>query len=85
MLSTTQVCLSASSPSARSQKALHCSRRARTSAPFWVGCRLLERDYADRLLPVDLETSHVWGELTAGAQKVGKTVAASDGLIAATH
>jgi predicted nucleic acid-binding protein len=44
----------------------------------------LERDYADRLLPVDLETSHVWGELTAAAQKVGKTVPASDGLIAAT-
>jgi toxin FitB len=32
----------------------------------------LERGYADRLLPVDLETSHVWGELTAAAQKVGK-------------
>lgn len=44
----------------------------------------LERDHADRLLPVDLETSHVWGELTAAAQKVGKTVPASDGLIAAT-
>jgi len=44
----------------------------------------LEHDYADRLLPVDLETSHVWGELTAAAQKVGKTVPASDGLIAAT-
>ena len=44
----------------------------------------LERDYADRLLPVDLETSHIWGELTAAAQKSGKTVPASDGLIAAT-
>ena len=43
----------------------------------------LERDYADRLLPVDLETSHIWGELTAAAQKSG-TVPASDGLIAAT-
>jgi predicted nucleic acid-binding protein len=32
----------------------------------------LERYYADRVLPVDLETSHTWGELTA------------DGLIAAT-
>jgi toxin FitB len=44
----------------------------------------LERDYADRLLPVDLETSHVWGELTAAARKVGETVPASDGLIADT-
>lgn len=44
----------------------------------------LERYYADRLLPVDLETSHTWGELTAVAQKAGKIVPASDGLIAAT-
>jgi predicted nucleic acid-binding protein len=33
----------------------------------------LERLYADRLLPIDLETSRLWGELTAAA-----------GLIAAT-
>jgi toxin FitB len=44
----------------------------------------LERHYADRVLPVDLETSHIWGELTAAAQKTGKIVPASDGLIAAT-
>jgi toxin FitB len=44
----------------------------------------LERHYADRVLPVDLETSRIWGELTAAAQKTGKTVPASDGLIAAT-
>ncbi|MGC1580631.1 MAG: hypothetical protein WA766_04065 [Candidatus Acidiferrales bacterium] len=40
--------------------------------------------YADRVLPVDLETSHIWGEFTASAQKSGKIVPASDGLIAAT-
>lgn len=44
----------------------------------------LERYYADRVLPVGLETSRTWGELTAAAQKAGKIVAASDGLIAAT-
>jgi predicted nucleic acid-binding protein len=44
----------------------------------------LERFYADRLLPIDLETSRIWGELTAVAAKGGKTVPASDGLIAAT-
>lgn len=44
----------------------------------------LEREYRDRLLSVDLETSHIWGELTAAAQKAGRTVPASDGLIAAT-
>ena len=46
--------------------------------------QLLERDYSDRILPLDLETSHIWGELTAAAQKTGTIVPASDGLIAAT-
>ncbi len=44
----------------------------------------LEQHYADRILHIDLETSHTWGELTASAQKAGKIVPASDGLIAAT-
>ena len=44
----------------------------------------LEHDYQDRLLPVDLETSHIWGEITAAAQKAGRIIPASDGLIAAT-
>jgi len=44
----------------------------------------LERHYGDRLLPVDLETCRMWGELTAAAQKAGRTIPASDGLIAAT-
>ena len=44
----------------------------------------LERHYADRLLPIDLETSRIWGELSAAAQKAGKTVPGTDGLIAAT-
>ena len=44
----------------------------------------LERDYSERLLPIDLETSRLWGELTATAQNAGRTVHAADGLIAAT-
>ena len=44
----------------------------------------LEHDYGDRLLSIDLETSRLWGELTAAAQKAGRTVHATDGLIAAT-
>ena len=46
--------------------------------------RTLERYYADRLLPIDLETSRIWGEITAAAQKAGRVVDATDGLIAAT-
>jgi predicted nucleic acid-binding protein len=44
----------------------------------------LERHYGDRLLPIDLETCRMWGEFTAAAQKAGRTIPASDGLIAAT-
>jgi toxin FitB len=49
---------------------------------IWL--QALETYYADRVLVVDLETSHMWGELTAEAQKAGQVVPASDGLIAAT-
>ena len=55
------------------------NRRALQS---WL--QTLERHYADRLLPIDLETSRIWGELTTAAQKMGRTIPASDGLIAAT-
>ncbi len=48
----------------------------------WV--QALERYYTDQLLPIDLETTQIWGELTASAQKAGKVISAVDGLIAAT-
>lgn len=44
----------------------------------------LGQQYGSHILPVDLETVRVWGEITAKAQRAGKTVAAGDGLIAAT-
>ncbi len=49
---------------------------------MWM--RELEAHYASRVLAIDLETSHIWGELTAEAQRAGKIIPASDGLIAAT-
>ena len=48
----------------------------------WV--HRLERDYADRVLSVDLDVVRIWGEITASAQKKGRTVPVCDGLIAAT-
>jgi toxin FitB len=44
----------------------------------------LEAHYADRLLAIDAEICRVWGEITAAAQKRGRTLHAIDGLIAAT-
>ena len=46
------------------------------------GIRLLKD--GNRILLVDLEITHIWGELTAEAQERGNVVPASDGLIAAT-
>ena len=44
----------------------------------------IERYYSDRILAIELEIVRIWGEITATAQKTGKIIAASDGLIAAT-
>lgn len=44
----------------------------------------LEKSYSDRILNIDSEIVHVWGELTANAQIRGRIVHVSDGLIAAT-
>jgi toxin FitB len=44
----------------------------------------LERDYGDRILSVDRDICRRWGELTARAQRAGRVVSATDGLIAAT-
>jgi len=40
--------------------------------------------FAERILPVDRDTSITWGEVTARAQRQGVQVPPSDGLIAAT-
>ena len=48
----------------------------------WV--RKLQAEFADHILPVDLATCAIWGEVTAQARGRGVTVPAVDGLIAAT-
>jgi predicted nucleic acid-binding protein len=65
-------------------KGIALLREGRRKSGLLNWLQTLERLYGDWLLPVDLETSRIWGELTAAAQKVGRTVPASDGLIAAT-
>jgi predicted nucleic acid-binding protein len=54
----------------------------RRTLELWL--KTLERNYTDRILSIDLETCRLWGELTAAAQKAGRVVHATDGLIAAT-
>jgi len=44
----------------------------------------LEKNYVSRTLGINSDIAHIWGELTAKAQKNGKQIPAADGLIAAT-
>ena len=44
----------------------------------------LEKNYVSRTLSINSDIAHIWGELTAKAQKNGKKIPAADGLIAAT-
>jgi len=48
----------------------------------WLGQLVLSAN--QRILPIDLETAFIWGEVTARAEKKGKPIPAVDGLIAAT-
>ena len=43
-----------------------------------------EHEYRQRILPVDVATARLWGELTARAARRKRTLPAADGLIAAT-
>ncbi len=56
--------------------------KRRRNLETWL--RALERDHGTRILGIDVEVSRTWGDLTASAQKRGKTIPGSDGLIAAT-
>ncbi|MCP4922988.1 MAG: type II toxin-antitoxin system VapC family toxin [bacterium] len=54
----------------------------KTSLSRWLSS--LENQYAHRILPVDIEISRIWGQITAQAHLKGKVLSVSDGLIAAT-
>lgn len=44
----------------------------------------LKVTYRDRILPLDLDTSIIWGTMTARLQQEGISIPAIDGLLAAT-
>lgn len=45
---------------------------------------LLENEYQQNILIIDMDIIKIWGEILAVCQKKGKPIPASDGLIAAT-
>jgi len=65
-------------------KGIALLRESQNKRALQTWLQTLERNFADRILPIDIETSRIWGELTAAAQQAGRQVHAGDGLIAAT-
>lgn len=60
---------------------LESGRKKARFEEFLLG---LEQDYGNRILGIDTEVAHIWGEVTAAARRRGRTLAVSDGLIGAT-
>lgn len=48
------------------------------------GLLTLEQDYAERILPIDVEAARIWGEIDVLRKKSGHALSVPDGLIAAT-
>lgn len=51
---------------------------------MWCDFISLEQSYASRILTVDSETTHAWGEVAAVCEAKGRTLPPQDGLIAAS-
>ena len=62
--------------------ALLASGKKKTALSSWLA--VLENQFAERILGLDVETGRIWGELTARALKKGIIIPAADGLLAAT-
>jgi predicted nucleic acid-binding protein len=60
---------------------LRASARKR-SLSVWFDRLVLSAQ--DRILPVDIETAVIWGEVAAKCEQRGRSIPAIDGLIAAT-
>lgn len=60
---------------------LKASAKKRSLAAWFDQLVLTARD---RILPIDLETAVIWGEVTAKSERRGKSIPSVDGLIAAT-
>ena len=66
---------------ARGITRLQDGRKKRNLSAWLTG---LEGQFADRILPVDTMTAHMWGEISVHVQQAKLTLPAVDGLLAAT-
>ena len=65
-------------------KGIHLLNESKKRRDLQNKLTFLETEYQQNILPIDVETIRLWGEMLAFCQKKGKSVPVSDGLIAAT-
>jgi len=65
-------------------KGIHLLNESKKRHDLQKKLSVLETDYQKNILPIDVKIIKLWGEMLALAQKKGKAVPVSDGLIAAT-
>ena len=65
-------------------KGIHLLKESKRKRALRKKLTLLENEYQSNILVIDVETIRIWGLVLALAQKKGKPVPVSDGLIAAT-
>jgi len=65
-------------------KGIHLLKESKKKRDLQDKLAFLENEYKQNILDIDVKTIRLWGEILAVAQKKGKQVPASDGLIAAT-
>ncbi len=65
-------------------KGIHLLNESKKKRDLRNKLTLLETEYQQNILNIDIEIIKIWGELLAVRQKKGKPLPVSDGLIAAT-
>ena len=65
-------------------KGIHLLNESKKRRDLQKKLTLLENEYQQNILNLDIEIVKIWGELLASSQKKGKPIPVSDGLIAAT-
>ncbi len=65
-------------------KGIHLLNESKKRRDLQKKLTLLENEYQQNILNLDIEIVKIWGELLACSQKKGKPIPVSDGLIAAT-
>lgn len=65
-------------------KGIHLLKESKKKQDLQKKLTLLETEYQQNILNVNVEIMKVWGEILAASQNKGKSIPISDGLIAAT-